>query len=292
MFLMKGRNIMKKSHKIISILLLGIPQIKSICIVLLLFCSLTLVSCQNNDYKIEKSATTTMQEDVVDNSKKVIDNYSISFVNAVKESGDYTKSAWLPCIKFSEENEENAKAEEQINKILEDAAMDWMTDDFIRSPHKREIPEIYCHNDRYFSIGLSWFHSQRNYARIQIYITIDLMQKKRVFLHDIVENTEELISKMHTGTGIQVEGFMKQDNDDKGTYLCEIPQSELSDMLEQCSEDEKEFAKKHQKEEGFSYMAEKCGFYLFGNKLVIDDGKRDHVKIIFNDLFLQTPKLH
>ena len=256
----------RKKIILISIILL----ICAIASVVLYYSFFVLDSPQKTD---EGTIETKTEKITENNEKEYPMDYIIENARMAKEIKNREIEIYLPQIQFVNGGQETL--EDKINETLYNAAVDWMTYDFLGMEISQLNTNITCHSGKYLSVSLSYhLDVSPGGDTLLNYIVVDMTTGDRIFLKDIIEDEKELASQIkkeegiHAGRGFAFDQYETDQN--LHEYILEKTEEEFYEIIRQCSMEEKEFPLRCESEQSMPTIWRKSGFYIEGNCIVID----------------------
>lgn len=206
---------------------------------------------------------------------KEIDNYVIY----EKEYSAYNSEKKSFIVKYAQiSGLGNESLENKVNQTLKESITQWINEN-CEWMEKSEIV-VKCKNSKYLSLCyvIEWNNPQKN-GYMRIGITMDMKTGHRVYLNDLIKDTDSLKQKLLDYT--------------YGTeFSPPIDSEEADSIIHRASISEAKYLEEIYKDDQYvynyiiSYLTVKSSFYLTDNKLVIT---RDNYEM--NDIFIEFKQL-
>ena len=178
-------------------------------------------------------------------------------------------------IKVFKENDRNLQT--KINESLISSSTEWIKGKILNCD---SVYTAICYlSNRYLSIENHFsFYSGERYEAIYDYITIDMLNGKRVFLNDFVDVNDQFIALLKQGDAVLASENSEQFDgnvENLRKWLSNMPINELQNRLDDCSKNQQTII-----DEGYFSIDESIGSLLFRDNFYIEHGK---LILVFGD---------
>lgn len=209
--------------------------------------------------------------------------YQINFIN----TSSMQELPWRNDLSFNIiqlEDMTDHLAQETANQIIKEASTSWIKG--ITTEAAPVYSDIYMHSNQYLSFRNRFTYSGINQSDyVSNYFTIDIKNRKRVMLSDLVEINAEFIQYIQNNFVVKRSERPYSNEFDNDSvklfqYLQEMPPDELLERFEGCSKTEEEILVDEDMSNYTSIgaLVLRNSFYLRRGKLVIVIGDKKTIK--------------